>query len=224
MRKQNICSLATKRKRENVWGEQQNVYKQVDGTQQLWRVRRLKPFPRAGAVGWSSQSGGMHRDVGLIRQSNWLNICSCCILILKWAFSLCMPGMPKRLSAFLMAADCGVCILTTFNCTEIQVIHFKVKCSIFPPFFCLHHFEGKDWKYGWRGGGVEWEVLQATWAKVLVAKGESLGENGAASIFQGGKTFSGPPGALRGAKAFTSSLVPHSPLWVYYLWIICVHA
>ena len=73
----------------------------------------------------------MHWNVELIRQSNWLNICSCFIIILKWAFSLCMLGMPQCLLAFLIEAHWRVYISTDFNCTEIQVIRFKVKCSNF---------------------------------------------------------------------------------------------
>lgn len=38
----------------------------------------------------------IHWNVELIRQSNWLNICSCFIMVLKWALSLCMPGMAKE--------------------------------------------------------------------------------------------------------------------------------
>lgn len=52
----------------------------------------------------------IHWNVELIRQSNWLNICSCFIIILKWALSLCMPGMAKYLLAFLIQADSGVYI------------------------------------------------------------------------------------------------------------------
>lgn len=61
----------------------------------------------------------MHWNVELIRQSNWVNICCCFIIILKWALSLCMPGMAKYLSAFLIEADSGVYVSTALNCPEI---------------------------------------------------------------------------------------------------------
>lgn len=73
----------------------------------------------------------MQWNVQLIRQSNWLNICSCFIIILRWALSLCMPGTPLCLLAFLIEALCGVYISIDFNCMEIQVISFKVKYSNF---------------------------------------------------------------------------------------------
>lgn len=111
----------------------------------------------------------MHWNVELIRQSNWLNICSRFIIILKWALSLRMPGLPKCLLAFLILAHCGVYILTAFNCAEIQVIWFKVKDSIF-------FFFASVWT-SWRKGleklacpgraGKKWEVLLMTWAKAL---------------------------------------------------------
>lgn len=77
----------------------------------------------------------MHWNVELIRQANWLNICSCLIIILKWAYCLCMPGIPQCLLAFLIEAHCGVYISAVFNCTEIQATRFKVKYSNF--FFFL---------------------------------------------------------------------------------------
>lgn len=105
-------------------------------------------------------------NVELIRQSNWLNICSSFIIILRWALSLCMPGMPSCLLAFLIEAHCGVYISTDFNCTEIQVISFQVKYSTF--FFFLTFvwtcFEGRGWK-SWCV--QEGEVLPMAWMKAL---------------------------------------------------------
>ena len=85
----------------------------------------------------------MHWNVELIRQANWLNICSCLIIILKWAYCLCMLGMPQCLLAFLIEAHCGVYISAIFNCTEIQAMRFKVKYSNFFSFSRLNCFEGK---------------------------------------------------------------------------------
>lgn len=70
-------------------------------------------------------------NVQLIRPSNWLNICSCFIVILKWVLLLCMPGMPPCLLAFLIEAHCGVYISTDFNCMKIQVIALRSSTVFF---------------------------------------------------------------------------------------------
>lgn len=104
-------------------------------------------------------------NVQLIRPSNWLNICSCFIVILKWVLLLCMPGMPPCLLAFLIEAHCGVYISTDFNCMKIQVIALRSSTVFFFfPFCGLNCFEGKGWK-SWRV--PEGEGVPMTWVKAL---------------------------------------------------------
>lgn len=130
------------RKQKHLWfGKQKKHWEYLGWLVDCIETNRVRP---AAAVGmlfkaippeqepWDNPllSCMMHWNVELIRQSNWVNICCCFIIILKWALSLCMPGMAKYLSAFLIEADSGVYVSTAFNCPEIQVTQFKVKYSM----------------------------------------------------------------------------------------------
>lgn len=183
----------------------------------------------------------MQWNVQLIRQSNWLNICSCFIVILKWALSLCMPGMRPCLLAFLIEAHCGVYISIDFNCMKIQVISFKVKYSNFSPLSVVwtalkvrvgkvdvSRRERGSWWLEWKHSGIVLaESIQTEFSAACGSRGRSRGKAMCGWCIQVYKNLHGLPSTHFWAKGFTSmgpSSVPRFPFWVYYLDIICVHA